>query len=70
MIVKKSCVDKNKSRYICDMCHKIIDNSKRKGIYVSNKENRPIKKCDLCLECYKSLVLHVKKIGGAKDGSK
>lgn len=69
MIIKKSCVDKNESKYICDVCHKIIDNSNRKGIYVTNEEGRPIKKCDLCLNCYKKIILHMRKHGGAKDGN-
>lgn len=66
MIVKKSYVDKNKSKYICDMCHKIIDTSNRKGIYVTNEEGRPIKRCDLCLDCCKSLILYMRKNGGCK----
>lgn len=55
MLLKKWNPKEQQSKFLCDMCRKMIINRDRYVIYVGRKSEAHTKKWDLCEDCYKIL---------------
>lgn len=58
MLISLNKFNKKYSKYICDRCHKQLNNSNRLIVTINYK-----KKWDLCDKCYKALERGIKKGG-------
>ena len=68
MLVKTDYTGKSKSIYACDRCKKELHTEEDNRFRVDiRKNNKMIKKWDLCIKCYSALYRGIEK-GVKKDG--
>lgn len=51
----------DESVYKCDRCNEQMKGIDRFGVYIAENNNSVKKKWDLCRNCYKSLVIGIRK---------
>lgn len=61
MLIRKSFIDKNRSIYKCDMCHKKIKINGTNKIIVEKPYKSSKKYWDLCDRCLKKLISSINK---------
>ena len=70
MLININCLNKNDSKYKCDMCTKGISSQNRYIVYIAEGYKTSTKKWDLCLKCYKNLSKAIIKYRNKKEEQK